>query len=78
MKTAFVTGATGLLGNNLVRALLQRGVKVRALVRSREKALRQFGSLNVDLVEGDMLDIPRFAGALSGNPQITTKLAANH
>jgi len=67
MKTAFVTGATGLLGNNLVRALLQRGVKVRALVRSREKALRQFGSLKFDLVEGDMLDIQRFAGALSGN-----------
>ena len=66
MKTAFVTGATGLLGNNLVRALLQRGVGVRALVRSREKAVRQFGSLEVDLVEGDMLDIQTFAGALSG------------
>ncbi len=67
MKTAFVTGATGLLGNNLVRALVQRGVTVRALVRSREKALKQFGSINVDLVEGDMLDIQRFAGALRGN-----------
>jgi dihydroflavonol-4-reductase len=67
MKTAFVTGATGLLGNNLVRALVQRGVKVRALVRSHEKALRQFGSLDVDLVEGDMLDVQRFAGALGGN-----------
>jgi dihydroflavonol-4-reductase len=67
MKTAFVTGATGLLGNNLVRALVRRGVKVRALVRSREKAIRQFGPLEIDLVEGDMLNISRFAHALNGN-----------
>ena len=34
LHTAFVTGATGLLGNNLVRELLGRGVAVKALVRS--------------------------------------------
>ena len=32
-QAAFVTGATGLLGNNLVRTLLDRGFKVRALAR---------------------------------------------
>ena len=36
MKTAFVTGATGLLGSNLTRRLLAAGYAVRALVRSRE------------------------------------------
>ena len=33
IKHAFVTGATGLLGNNLVRALVNRGIKVTGLVR---------------------------------------------
>jgi 3beta-hydroxy-delta5-steroid dehydrogenase/steroid delta-isomerase len=34
MKHCLVTGAAGLLGRNLVKALLARGVRVRALVRS--------------------------------------------
>jgi uncharacterized protein YbjT (DUF2867 family) len=35
---AFVTGSTGLLGNNLVRILLQAGHEVWALARSKEKS----------------------------------------
>ncbi|WP_208099107.1 NmrA family NAD(P)-binding protein [Nostoc sp. 106C] len=30
---AFVTGSTGLLGNNLVRLLVERGYLIKALVR---------------------------------------------
>ncbi len=41
MRTAFVTDSIGLLGNNLVRLLVERGVRVKALARSRDKA-RQF------------------------------------
>ena len=67
IETAFVTGATGLLGNNLVRELAARGVRVKALARSRAKATLQFGDLpGVKVVEGDMLAVPRFASALSG------------
>lgn len=67
MQTVFVTGATGLLGNNLVRLLLERGVHVRALVRSRAKAGVQFGHVTrLEIVEGDMLDVAGFAPALRG------------
>ncbi len=38
-----VTGSTGLLGNNLVRILLQAGHEVWALARSKEKAQRELG-----------------------------------
>jgi dihydroflavonol-4-reductase len=65
-QTAFVTGATGLLGNNLVRALLEKGVTVRALVRSRQKAERQFPSLSIDLVEGDINQPETFTQFLAG------------
>ena len=63
---AFVTGATGLLGNNLVRALVERGHHVKALVRSRAKAGEQFSGLDVQVVEGDMNDLPSFKDALRG------------
>lgn len=65
-QQAFVTGATGLLGNNLVRELLADGWRVRALVRSPEKAARQFAGLDVEIVKGDMLSVPGFADALAG------------
>ncbi len=63
---AFVTGATGLLGNNLVRALLAEGHTVRALVRSETKAWRLLGDTGAELVLGNMDAVPRFAGALAG------------
>jgi len=66
-NTAFVTGATGLLGNNLVRLLLTQGYRVKALVRSEPKAREQFGeSLNgrLELVPGDLARVEEFAPAL--------------
>jgi nucleoside-diphosphate-sugar epimerase len=66
LDVAFVTGATGLLGNNLVRLLISRGVTVRALARSVDKARRQFGDLPVEIVQGDLDDVSTFASALAG------------
>ncbi|MHB8301967.1 MAG: SDR family oxidoreductase [Acidobacteriaceae bacterium] len=63
---AFVTGSTGLLGNNLVRQLVANGFAVRALARSKAKAERQFTGVEVQVVEGDMVDVDRFAAALRG------------
>lgn len=66
VRTVFVTGATGLLGNNLVRQLVASGHHVRALVRSRDKAQRALAGLPVELVLGDMRDVPAFAPSLDG------------
>jgi dihydroflavonol-4-reductase len=67
IESAFVTGATGLLGNNLVRLLLERGVRVKGLARSAAKAREQFGSLDgLAIIEGDMEDISTFAAQIEG------------
>ena len=50
---AFVTGASGHVGGNLVRELLGRGYEVDCLVRSDIRALE---NLDVNLVKGDLLD----------------------
>lgn len=68
-QTVLVTGATGLLGNNLVRALLDSGAHVRALARSSAKAAAQFGDVVCDRLEiviGDMEDVASFQHRLSG------------
>lgn len=68
-KITFVTGATGLLGNNLVRLLLKEGAIVRALVRSKTKADQQFSDIhhpNLQLVMGDMENVAGFAAHLAG------------
>lgn len=63
----FITGATGLLGNNLVRECLGRGWEVTALVRSEEKARRQFGDSGVRFVVGDMENVAAFSSELTGH-----------
>ena len=54
IKHAFVTGATGLLGNNLVRVLVNRGIKVTGLVRNIKNAKKQFPDLEITFVEGNL------------------------
>jgi dihydroflavonol-4-reductase len=64
---AFVTGATGLLGNNLVRLLVQQGHEVKALVRSKEKAQKLLGDVkDVEFIQGDMENVSGFAEHLQG------------
>jgi dihydroflavonol-4-reductase len=63
---AFVTGSTGLLGNNLVRTLLQAGHEVWALARSEEKARRELGDTATRIVVGDVRNVAGFAYELKG------------
>jgi dihydroflavonol-4-reductase len=64
MKT-LVTGGTGFVGANVVRALLQQGTEVRALVRPRSDT-RNLDSLDVELVAGDLRDRGSLEAALDG------------
>ena len=64
---AFVTGATGLLGGNLVRQLVQEGHQVTALVRSRTKAQQVLVGLDIAIIEGDIADVAAFEAALAGH-----------
>jgi len=58
---ALVTGSTGLLGNNLVRTLIDAGHEVWALARSKEKAQRELGDTAARVVLGDIRNVANFA-----------------
>jgi dihydroflavonol-4-reductase len=62
VPTAFVTGASGFVGANLVRALLERAWRVRALVRGDAPSL---AGLEVERVAGDLF-APGLADAMRG------------
>jgi len=63
---AFVTGGTGLLGINLIRALRWEGHRVKALVRSMEKAGRVLNDTGISYVAGDMRNVDAWANELQG------------
>ena len=66
-KTIVVTGATGQQGGAVVRSLITRGWKVRALVRNPEKlAAQQLAKGNVELVQGDLFTPSSLDKALNG------------
>lgn len=70
--TIVVTGATGYVGNNTVRRLLEQGKSVRALVRDPDsertrKRLGDFiGKPQFEMVKGDVADRNSLTGALNG------------
>ena len=64
MKT-LITGATGHLGANLVRALVARGETLRVLVRPTSDR-KPIASLPVEVVEGDLKDAVSLRVAVDG------------
>lgn len=60
-----VTGATGHIGNVLVRKLIEEGNKVRALIW-RGEDISSIKGLDIEMVEGDVLDPGSLAIAFTG------------
>jgi len=69
-----VTGATGNVGTRLVRGLVAAGEKVRAFVRSGEKA--KFDG-NVEVVTGDFMDKDSLRRAMQGVSKVYLLSAAS-
>ena len=60
-----VTGGSGFLGSAVVRALIARGLRVRALVRS-SSPLDNLMGLNCEVVTGDLTDQESLTAAIRG------------
>ncbi len=60
-----MTGATGFIGSHLTEGLLERGIRVRALVR-RTSSLRWLKGLGMEFVEGDLSGFSFPTQALEG------------
>ena len=65
MEKIFLTGATGFIGNNLVTKLLNKGFKVKILVRDKKKLLGFGWQDSVQVLYGDILEPETFANKIS-------------
>lgn len=62
--TVFLTGITGLLGQEIAHQFLEKGYRVRALVRNPENTTLE--NKNLEYVEGDILDVVALGEAIKG------------
>ena len=69
-----LTGATGLVGSNLLRRLLAEGAQVRCLVRDPRRLGTQ--RVRVQIALGDLTDPPSFRNALRGVDTVVHLAAA--
>lgn len=88
MTAVLVTGATGFLGEHLCKVLVERGVIVRGLARTRSPILAELGVEHVrgDVTSGDELDraldgvdaVFHLAGAVSRDPGDAQRMMRLH
>ncbi len=67
--TVLITGATGYIGGRLTSRLVERGIKVRLLVRDARRIRGRWWADEVDVVTGDLFDARSLARALDGVEQ---------
>ena len=75
-RPIFLTGGTGLLGNTILRSLLERGHSVRVL--SRSGVNEAFGGLDVEVVRGDLSDAECLEKAITGCQAVIHSAAHIH
>jgi len=76
MKTYFITGATGYIGEVVAERLLAHGVRLEALVRTEEKAARLEGK-GIKPIIGDLADARLLKGAAERSDGVV-HLAVSH
>lgn len=65
LKGILVTGASGFIGQHLVKALIGKNYNVRVFVRNEEKARKMFGD-GVEYIIGDISDDAKIKDSLTG------------
>lgn len=73
---AFLTGGSGFVGSHVARLLVQRGARVRCLVRP-ESRVHHLRALGCDLAEGDVRDASSVHKAMMG-AEVTFHCAADY
>jgi len=77
--TCLVTGGTGLVGNNVVRRLLEQGWRVRVLMRPRQEGIdRSLADLPVDVWAGRLEDTASLEQAVAGTDLVIHSAAVVH
>jgi len=73
-----VTGATGLVGNNVVRLLIKEGLSVRAIVRDSAAGSRSFAGLHLQTATGTLADERAIQAAVDGTSFVIHSAAMVH
>ncbi len=67
--TVLITGATGYIGGRLTSRLVERGIRVRLLVRDARRIRGRWWEHDVEVVTGDLFDAASLVRALDGIEQ---------